>query len=209
MDVTVIAGLLGLGGAVIGAGATALVSLVQQRKDAQAERSRREEEAERDRAIRAEARSLAAKAAEEEARVAARLLQADTLQARLRVRAALKNDKYWSEPFALPQQSWHDYREQMARHLPGDGWTLVSRWFRSASSLEAQAVAARSLHEGVRRPQPTGTGRRQLQLALTRADQALQVLEQFTGDTDRTVDEEVVGVDADGPQMTGDPDRND
>lgn len=174
-----VSGFFGLGGAVLGAA----VALIQQRRDARLERDRRHaEQLALDRS-REEARQREVDAAREAARVAARILQADSLQSRLRVNSALRKGRYWSEPFALPHQSWTTYREQVARYLDLDAWSKISLWFRSVASVEAQATAARDFSGGnVRRPELTERGRKQLQLALKRADLAITALEQFTGD---------------------------
>lgn len=180
--------LIGLLGVLIGSIGTLFLGLRQQRADAKLERERRDDEARWAQAQREEERRSAEQRNVEHARVAARMLQSDLTVARMRLRAAIKNDKFWGERFALPLDAWSEYREIVAMHMPLPDWMTVSACFRSLSSTELQASAARET-TGDLRPTFTDRKRRQVELGLRRTDRALLALERFSGDSAEDSDE--------------------
>src|SRR4051794_14106178 len=103
--------IFGLAAAIFGAVLTAVVSLLQQWRDAAAERQRRADDAERRKEDKADAAKAARHAARTDARIAARIVRVDAEQARERLSLALKNRQYWSPEYTLPQESWAEYRE--------------------------------------------------------------------------------------------------
>ena len=199
MDVEWAAAGLAFVAAIFGAALTAWVSLVQQRRDAATERQRREDEAERRRQERDEARREASASAREEAKIAARIVRVDVEQARARMQMAVKNGRYWSRAYTLPQDSWIDYREKIARHLKADEWTTVSRFFRSVTNFDAGADVARGRDSSQSRAELSDRMSKAMQRAVVRADAAIEVLANFTAD-DPTPDAEEIAADADDPE---------
>ena len=198
MDVEWAAAGLGFMAAIFGAALTAWVSLVQQRRDAATERQRREDEAERRRQEQVEAQRAAEASAREEAKIAARIVRVDVEQARARMERAVKNGRYWSRAYTLPQDSWILYREKIARHLKAEEWTTVSRFFRSVANFDAGANVARAKSSNRSQPELSDRMNRAMQRAVVRADAAIEVLANFTND-DPTPDEEEFAADADDP----------
>ena len=189
--------------AIVGAALTAAVSLMQQRRDAATERQRRDDEAMRRRdeaelrrQDQIEARRVAEASSREEAKIAARIVRVDVEQARARMQLAVTNDRYWSRAYSLPQDSWVQYREKIARHLRAEEWNTVSRFFRSVANFEAGADVARAKVSGQSRVELSERMGRAMQRAVARSDAAIEVLANFTED-DPTLDEEEVAADAD------------
>jgi hypothetical protein len=160
-----------LAGAAIGAGASIGVSMRQRRSEIERERSHQD------------------KLVKEEARISARILQSDLIEARNRLGRALHWRRYWAAHFALPTAGWDNYRASVARHMPVSGWADVSQYFLSASIVERQAIGARQdLNEA--RPSLTDYQRHQIELTLWRAKKALGALENFSGDSEQRRSEE-------------------
>ena len=206
MDVEWAAAGLAFLAAIFGAGLTACVSLIQQRRDAATERqrredeaTRREEEAERRRQEQVEAQRRAEASSREEAKIAARIVRVDVEQARARMKMAVKNGRYWSRAYTLPQDSWIQYREKIARHLKAEEWTTVSRVFRSVANFDAGASVARSRGSSQSQAELSDRMTGAMQRAVVRADAAIEVLANFTAD-DPTPDAEEVAADADDPE---------
>lgn len=203
MDVEWAAAGLAFLAAIFGAALTAGVSLIQQRRDAAIERQRRvdeamrrQDEAERRRQDQDESKRAAEAASREEAKIAARIVRVDVEQARARIEMAVKNGRYWSRAYSLPQDSWIQYREKIARHLRADEWNTVSRFFRSVANFDAGADVARAKVSGQLRVELSERMARAMQRAVARSDAAIKVLANFTED-DPTPDAEEVAADAD------------
>ncbi|WP_460796863.1 hypothetical protein [Nocardioides pacificus] len=186
-----------------GAVLTAGVSLIQQRRDAATESqrradeaTRRRDEAELRRQDRVEAKRAAEASSREEAKIAARIVRGDVEHARARMQMAVKNGRYWSRAYSLPQESWIQYREKIARHLDADQWNIVSRFFRSVANFDAGAEVARAKVSGQSRVELSQRMGQAMQRALDRSDAAIEVLANFTRD-DPIPDAEEVAADAD------------
>lgn len=186
--------------AIFGAAPTAGVSLIQQRRDAATERQRRDDEARRRREDQIEAQRRAEASAHEEAKIAARIVRVDVEHARQRMSLAVKNGRYWSQFYTLPQDSWSQYREDIARHLTADEWTTVSRFFRSVASFDAGASVARSRGSSGSRADLSERMSKAMQRAVGRADAAIEILANFTGD-DPTPDVDEIAADTDEPEI--------
>lgn len=119
----------------------------------------------------------------DQARVAARILQADTQTCVIRLRRALRTHRWWSPTLPLPLESWPSYREQVARYMPLASWQEVSMWFQTAAATQASATRAHTEESGqtflsLELP----VVRQNVELTITRAEEALVALESFTGD---------------------------
>ncbi|WP_313406310.1 hypothetical protein [Aeromicrobium sp.] len=200
MDVEWAAAGLAFSAAIFGAALAAGVSLLQQRRDAATERQRREDEAERRRQERAESRRLAEASSRDESKIAARIVRVDVEQARARMSMAVRNGHYWSSAYTLPQDSWLQYREKIARHLTAEEWAVVSRFFRSVASFDAGASVARSRDPSRSPAELSERMSKAMERAVVRADEAFAVLARFTAD-DPTPDAEELATDADDPDM--------
>lgn len=164
-------GAFGLGGAIIGGLFTAWLALREQKRED--EKMRRE---------RAEARQQVADESEAEARVAARILQAETQTCLIRLSRAMKTGRWWPENLALPLQPWQEYRERVARYMPLESWHKVSVWFQTAAAQQASAANAHIKHPGTMGPPiESSTTRGNIELAMARANEALTALQDFTG----------------------------
>jgi hypothetical protein len=166
--------MFGLIGALIGASSTIIVSLLNDRRTTRNDRLRRDAEA------------LV------NARVAARILQADTRTARSRVTLALDRGTYWSDSYSLPTASWFTYRERVAQYLPLEAWAEVSEWSRAVAAAEAAAQSARARHPEVRQPRITESGAKSLERAVRRGTRAMEALEAFTQDHAQADGEEAI-----------------
>jgi len=182
MDVEWAKAVLPFTSALVGAGIAAVVSFLQQHHDAKVERQRRDDEAQRRREEKAEARRVAEEAAREDARIAARIVRADVEQARARLRLAVRKRRYWSSAYSLPQDSWTQYREKLARHLSAGEWAVVSRFFRSVATLDAGADVARAREPESARTELSDRMAGVIERAVSRGDEAIKILARFTSD---------------------------
>ena len=120
---------------------------------------------------------------ERDAQVMARVLLADTVQARVRLRSAKRSGLFWSAPFAPSLAAWESHKSEVARQMPLEDWDTVSAWFRKMATLEAYAVVARGRHPEQSQPPMGRNGRFVLLDALKLSATAAAALEKFTGKT--------------------------
>lgn len=124
----------------------------------------------------------------ERAKVTARLLLADLLQATNRLRLALRNEKYWSPRFSLSLDAWLEHRAVVARYMDHDQWSKVSRFYRSLGTVELQAQGARDGSD-TSRPALSKYQRNQIEIARERGREAKVVLQVFSGDSKQSEEE--------------------
>lgn len=174
----------GVSGAAVGALATLRAAARQQAHVENLDATRRRE------AARAQdERQLAV--AREEARISARILQADVIEGSNRLQRALDWDRFWAPHFALSTDTWTEYRASVARHMEADGWAVVSIYFMLSSICERQAIGAREFVGGAR-PALTNYQRWQITSALDAGRRALEALEEFSGDAAQRVIDEAI-----------------
>ena len=130
---------------------------------------------------RAERERAARDERERDAQVMARVLLADTVQARVRLRSADRSGLFWSAPFAPSLAAWETHKSDVARQMPLEDWDAVSAWFRKMATLEAYAVVARARHPEQSQPPMGRNGRFVLRDALKLSATAAAALEKFTG----------------------------
>ncbi len=169
--------MIGLVSGLLGAGLSAWVAwtlgvrtLRQNAEHAEAQRAEREREARDER--------------ERDAQVMARVLLADTVQARVRLRSAKRSGLFWSAPFAPSLAAWESHKSDVARQMPLEDWDTVSAWFRKMATLGG--VRRRGARLGSRRESqpPVGRNARFVLLdALELSATAAAALEKFTGKT--------------------------
>ena len=132
---------------------------------------------------RAERERAARDERQRDAQVMARVLLADTVQARVRLRSAKRSGLFWSAPFAPSLAAWESHKSDVARQMPLEAWDTVSAWFRKMATLEAYAVVARASAPDANQP-PVGRNARYVLLdALELSATAAEALEKFTGKT--------------------------
>jgi hypothetical protein len=110
-----------------------------------------------------------------------RVLLADTVQARVRLRSANRSGRFWSEAFAPSLVAWDEYKGDVARQMPLEDWDVVSSWFRKMATLEAYAVAQRNKEPDVAQPAIGTNARFVLRDALRMSEAAAKALERFAG----------------------------
>jgi hypothetical protein len=169
---TVVAGLFGLAGLVLGVG----TSYLTDRRAAKRERDRQAHEVRLEASRRGRERQLEADRKRKATRVTAMILQGDLAQAARRYRLAKQHQKYWSPPFAMPTASWSQHREVIADALDGiDDWGKVNDAFRSLATSELQAARKREM-KTADRPPLDDFGNEQTDIALERIEAAIEVL---------------------------------
>jgi hypothetical protein len=131
--------------------------------------------------LRAERERAARDERERDAQVMARVLLADTVLARVRLRSADRSGLFWSAPFAPSLAAWETHKSDVARQMPLEDWDAVSAWFRKMATLEAYAVVARASAPDANQPPVGRNARFVLRDALKLSATAAAALEKFTG----------------------------
>lgn len=120
----------------------------------------------------------------DQALIAARILQAELAWSESRMSQAVRTGKYWSARYALQDDSWHQYRESIARSLAGaEEWSTVRDGFRSIGTAELQASKRRTSEQS--RPEVNSWGRGELEVGLQRVTSAIEVLAPIAKDRPR------------------------
>lgn len=116
--------------------------------------------------------------------ISARILQGELAWAEARIQQALKNGRYWSSRYALTQEAWLAYREQMAIALDDpDDWSRVRDGYRALHTAELQASRRRT--DETDQAQLSDWGRGELESGLRRVTLAIEVLRPIAKDRRR------------------------
>lgn len=114
-------------------------------------------------------------------RAAGRLLQEDLVFARMRVRHAEQNKRFWSPRFDLRLDGWERYRETVAKELeePGD-WKNVAGAFEAMRALQSKCTSLRTAFGD--RPELGPLSREAMDLYLQRSESAINALARLSRD---------------------------